>query len=138
MVAVPKSGSSSGGGGGHGIPEGELLSTLALVGLIYFTAAGGAYGSESVINSVGPLPVIISHAIFPFCWSLPIGLATTELATAYPSDGGIAVWAALAFNATDDERLLARDVPGLLRHSHCRGEIDSAAQTRSHCNALRD
>lgn len=98
MVAVPKSGSSSGGGGGHGIPEGELLSTLALVGLIYFTAAGGAYGSESVINSVGPLPVIISHAIFPFCWSLPIGLATTELATAYPSDGGIAVWAALAFN----------------------------------------
>ena len=97
MVAVPKSGSSSGGGGGHGIPEGELLSTLALVGLIYFTAAGGAYGSESVINSVGPLPVIISHAIFPFCWSLPIGLATTELATAYPSDGGIAVWAALAF-----------------------------------------
>jgi len=42
--------------------------------------------------------VIISHSIFPFCWSLPIGLATTELATAYPSDGGIAVWAALAFN----------------------------------------
>ena len=54
--------------------------------------------SESTLNSVGPLPVIISHAIFPFCWSLPIGLATTELATAYPSDGGIAVWAALAFN----------------------------------------
>ena len=87
-----------GGGGGHGIPDGERLGTLALVGLIYFTAAGGAYGSESMINSVGPLPVIITHAIFPFCWSLPIGLATTELATAYPSDGGIAVWAALAFN----------------------------------------
>ena len=84
-----KPGGGDGGGGGHGIPEGELLGTLALVGLIYFTAAGGAYGSESVINSVGPLPVIISHSIFPFCWSLPIGLATTELATAYPSDGGI-------------------------------------------------
>eukprot|EP00961_Rhodomonas_salina_P222929 3014465-Rhodomonas_salina.1 len=41
-----------GGGGGHGIPEGELLGTLSLVGLIYFTAAGGAYGSESVLNSV--------------------------------------------------------------------------------------
>jgi amino acid transporter len=65
---------------------------------IYFTAAGGAYGSESVINSVGPLPVIIGHAIFPFCWSLPIGLATVELACAYPTDGGVAVWAALAYN----------------------------------------
>mmetsp|Transcript_72561 Transcript_72561/g.151531 ORF Transcript_72561/g.151531 Transcript_72561/m.151531 type:complete len:498 (+) Transcript_72561:69-1562(+) len=94
----PKAGGGGGGGGGHGIPEGELLGTLALVGLIYFTAAGGAYGSESVINSVGPLPVIIGHAIFPFCWSLPIGLATVELATAYPTDGGVAVWAALAFS----------------------------------------
>jgi hypothetical protein len=23
---------------------------------------------------VGPLPVIIGHAIFPFCWSVPIGV----------------------------------------------------------------
>ena len=40
MVAVQKKPSGGGGGGGHGIPEGELLGTLALVGLIYFTAAG--------------------------------------------------------------------------------------------------
>jgi len=82
----------------HGIPEGQLLGALSLAGLIYFTAAGGAYGAESVINSVGPLPVIIGHAIFPFCWSVPIGLATCELSTAYPCDGGVTVWAALAFN----------------------------------------
>jgi len=46
MVAVQKkpAAAKEGGGGSHGIPEGELLGTLALVGLIYFTAAGGAYG----------------------------------------------------------------------------------------------
>lgn len=79
-------------------PFEQLLGALALAGLIYFTAAGGAYGAESVINSVGPLPTIIGHAIFPFCWSVPIGLATCELGTMYPCDGGITVWSALAFN----------------------------------------
>jgi len=46
MAAVQKkpAPAKESGGGSHGIPEGELLGTLALVGLIYFTAAGGAYG----------------------------------------------------------------------------------------------
>jgi hypothetical protein len=65
--------------------------------LIYFTAAGGAYGSESVISSVGPLPMIIGYAIFPFIWSVPIGLATCELGTAWPENGGIVVWGKVSF-----------------------------------------
>jgi len=38
MVAVKKPAADG------GVPEEELLGVLALVGLIYFTAAGGAYG----------------------------------------------------------------------------------------------
>lgn len=42
--------------------------------------------------------MIIGYAIFPFIWSVPIGLATCELGTGWPENGGVVVWGKVAFS----------------------------------------
>eukprot|EP00960_Hanusia_phi_P010544 308859-Hanusia_phi.AAC.6 len=125
MVAIEK----GGGGGSHGIPEGQLLGTLALVrfGRACRKGLTGRAGWIDLLHSsrrclwererhqlgdilaLSPVLLLFPRLLIPSTltahigWrrlsrSTSVGLATVELATAYPTDGGVAVWAALAFN----------------------------------------
>jgi amino acid transporter len=84
----------------------KSLGFVALVALIFLNVAGGPYGSEGIIRGSGSMGLVIACIIFPLFWaypplssppltllSLPAALITAELGTAFPYDGGFAVWA---------------------------------------------
>eukprot|EP00898_Chlorokybus_atmophyticus_P004967 jgi/Chlat1/5471/Chrsp36S05428 len=81
---------------GNDAPIGTL-TTLQLVGIIFFAVAGGPYGFEDSIGAGGPLAVLIGLAVLPFVWSGPLALMTAELATMIPETGGPILWIDRAF-----------------------------------------
>ena len=68
------------------------LTLLPLVGLMFFTVSGGAYGLEDVISASGPGMAIILIIVTPIIWSLPAALMVAELSTALPVEGGFYQW----------------------------------------------
>lgn len=74
------------------LPESRKLNFLALVGVIFFTVCGGAFGIESLFGKVGAGWAILLILLTPLCWSLPISLMVSELASAIPVQGGYYVW----------------------------------------------
>ena len=64
----------------------------ALVGIIFFTVSGGAYGLEVLVGTVGSFWALLLVLILPVLWALPIGLMVAELSSALPEDGGYYVW----------------------------------------------
>uniref|UniRef100_K3WXF3 Amino acid permease/ SLC12A domain-containing protein n=1 Tax=Globisporangium ultimum (strain ATCC 200006 / CBS 805.95 / DAOM BR144) TaxID=431595 RepID=K3WXF3_GLOUD len=79
------------------IPTHRVLTAFGLMVMCYFTTCGGPVGTEPLISSGGPLRGIIAQIIYPVFFNFPILLAITELATAYPNDGGYSVWVLNAF-----------------------------------------
>ena len=65
---------------------------VGLLGLIFFTVSGGAYGLEDVISSSGPGMSILLLIITPIIWSVPAALMVAELGTAMPVEGGFYQW----------------------------------------------
>jgi len=70
---------------------------LQLVFLIYGVAAAGPFGLEGMVSESGPGMTILLLLVMPFLWGIPIALATAELATMLPVEGGYYRWARLAF-----------------------------------------
>jgi amino acid transporter len=70
---------------------------LQLVFLIYGVAAAGPFGLEGMVSGSGPGMTIFLLLLMPFLWGIPIALATAELATMLPAEGGYYRWARLAF-----------------------------------------
>jgi amino acid transporter len=68
------------------------LTLLPLVGLMFFTVSGGAYGLEDVISASGPGMAIVLIVVTPIIWSLPAALMVAELSTALPVEGGFYHW----------------------------------------------
>lgn len=68
------------------------LGLWAVVMVIYFTVAGGAYGLEGVVGSAGPGMAIVLVLVTPFIWSIPTVLMVLELSTAMPVAGGYYAW----------------------------------------------
>lgn len=68
------------------------LGLMAVVMLIYFTVAGGAYGLEGVVSSAGPGMALVLVLVTPFIWSIPTVLMVLELSTAMPVAGGYYAW----------------------------------------------
>lgn len=68
------------------------LGLMAVVMIIYFTVAGGAYGLEGVVSSAGPGMALILVLVTPFIWSIPTVLMVLELSTAMPVKGGYYAW----------------------------------------------
>ena len=68
------------------------LRLLPLVGLMFFTVSGGAYGLEDVVGSSGPGMAIVLILVTPIIWSLPAALMVAELSTALPVEGGYYYW----------------------------------------------
>ena len=70
----------------------KQLTLIPLIGIIYFTVSGGAFGLENVISGSGPGLGLLLLIITPILWSIPIALVTAELATMLPIDGGYYRW----------------------------------------------
>ena len=73
------------------------LTLLPLVGLIYFTVCGGAFGIEPLIGYSGPGLAILLIALTPIIFSLPNLLIVQELQTMMPAQGGYYHWVKRAF-----------------------------------------
>ncbi len=65
---------------------------LAVMGLIYASGCGGPYGTEDYIGQVGPGLTILLLFVLPWVWSVPMALATAELSTRRPVEGGYYRW----------------------------------------------
>lgn len=69
------------------------ISVVGLVAMICVTVAGGGFGIEDLVGSVGPGMTMIVFIAIPFVWSIPFGLSSAELSSAFPEDGGMYTWA---------------------------------------------
>ncbi len=70
---------------------------LQLVFLIYGVCAAGPYGLEEMVSTSGPGMTLLLLLVMPLIWAVPISLATAELATTLPVEGGYYRWARMAF-----------------------------------------
>lgn len=73
------------------------LTTLSLVAVMFFNVSGGAFTTESLIVSVGPVIGLLILTLVPLFWSLPETLIIGELASMLPEEGGYYRWVYHAF-----------------------------------------
>ncbi|HKB08823.1 MAG TPA: APC family permease, partial [Candidatus Polarisedimenticolia bacterium] len=65
---------------------------LSVMGLIYASGCGGPYGTEDFVGSTGPGLLILLLLVTPWLWGVPMALATSELSTLRPVEGGYYRW----------------------------------------------
>lgn len=70
----------------------KKIELLSLVAVIFAIVAGGPYGLEEAVSSIGPGLSIALLFIVPFLWSLPISFITAEITSAFPQKGGYITW----------------------------------------------
>ena len=73
------------------------IGLASIVAITFFNVCGGAFGSEEIVASCGPLIGLASIVLFSGLISLPIAAVTAELSTAFPNDGGYSIWVTEAF-----------------------------------------
>jgi amino acid transporter len=73
------------------------LGLVPLAAIFFFNVSGGPYGIEDMVPSFGPGMTLILLVLTPLLWSLPVGLAMSELAAALPDEGGYVTWTRRAF-----------------------------------------
>lgn len=74
------------------IPQSRRLNFIPLLGVIFFTVCGGAYGIEALVGKVGAGWAIVLIVVTPILWSVPIALMVSELSAMMPVEGGYYVW----------------------------------------------
>ncbi|KAK3000868.1 hypothetical protein RJ639_021098, partial [Escallonia herrerae] len=72
------------------------LSVLPLVFLIFYDVSGWPFGVADSVPAAGPLIGIFGFLGFPFLWSVPEALITTEMGTMFPENAGYVVWVSTA------------------------------------------
>lgn len=80
-------------GGRHAATFKARVGLLATLGLLYAAACGGPYGTEDYTARTGPGLMILLLFVAPFLWGIPLGMATAELSSARPVEGGFVRWA---------------------------------------------
>jgi amino acid transporter len=65
---------------------------FALIFVMYSYTTGGPFGLEDQITTSGPGLTLVYHLLVPFFWCIPISLASAELTTAIPVEGGFYRW----------------------------------------------
>jgi amino acid transporter len=73
------------------------VTVLSLVAITYFAVAGGPEGTETLIQTAGPLYSILGFVVVGVLWSVPMALMSAELTTAFPENGGYVLWVTAAF-----------------------------------------
>lgn len=80
-------------------PLRRQIPLWSLVGLIFFSVSGGAYGLEELVSSTGPGLAILLVLLTPVIYGIPIAAITAELSTALPTEGGTYEWARRGLNS---------------------------------------
>jgi amino acid transporter len=75
----------------------KRISLAPFVAVLYAYCAGGPFGFEAIVSTSGPGMALIFLLTIPFVFSVPVSLATAEMATAMPVEGGFYRWARAAF-----------------------------------------
>lgn len=75
----------------------RAITTLSLVFILYFSTSGGAYTTETLVQSVGPGLALLMLVLVPVVYSLPEILIVGELASMLPEEGGYYRWVQRAF-----------------------------------------
>jgi len=81
----------------------QSTSTLKKAGLFYLVfvmfsyTTGGPFGLEDMVTTSGPGMTLLYLLIVPFFWCIPVSLASAELTTAMPVEGGFYRWTRAAF-----------------------------------------
>jgi amino acid transporter len=78
-------------------------SAIRKASLFYFVfvmfsyTTGGPFGLETQVSKSGPGMTLFFHLLIPFFWCIPVSLASAELTTAMPVEGGFYRWTRAAF-----------------------------------------
>lgn len=78
-------------------PRLRQIGFLPLLALFYGYTAGGPFGYEDIFRSSGPGMALVFLAFVPLFWSIPISLASAELNSILPVEGGFYRWSRAAF-----------------------------------------
>ncbi|MFZ0640924.1 MAG: APC family permease [Candidatus Acidiferrales bacterium] len=73
------------------------IGFLPLLAVFFGYTCGGPFGYEEIFKDAGPGMAILFLAIVPFFWSIPISLASAELNSIMPVQGGFYRWTRAAF-----------------------------------------
>ena len=73
------------------------VTTLSLVFILFFCTSGGAFTTETLVQSVGPGLALLILVLVPLVYSLPEVLIVGELASMLPEEGGYYRWVQRAF-----------------------------------------
>jgi amino acid transporter len=73
------------------------IGFLPLLAIFYGYTAGGPFGYEEIFQGSGPGMALVFLAFVPFFWSIPISLASAELNSVLPVQGGFYRWSRAAF-----------------------------------------
>jgi amino acid transporter len=65
---------------------------LSVMGLIYASGCGGPYGTEDYVGTTGPGLLLLLLLVTPWLWGVPMALATAELSSLRPVEGGYYRW----------------------------------------------
>jgi len=72
-------------------------SLFYLVFVMFSYTTGGPFGLEDMVTTSGPGLTLIYLLVLPFFWCVPVSLASAELTTAMPVEGGFYRWTRAAF-----------------------------------------
>lgn len=75
----------------------QHITLAPFVAVLYAYCAGGPFGFEAMVSTSGPGLALIFILVVPLLFSVPVALATAEMATAMPVEGGFYRWTRTAF-----------------------------------------
>jgi amino acid transporter len=73
------------------------IGFLPLLALFYGYTAGGPFGYEEIFTASGPGMALAFLTFVPFVWCIPIALASAEMNSILPVQGGFYRWVRAAF-----------------------------------------
>ncbi len=73
------------------------LRFLPLLGVIYCLSSAGPAGIEDTVPTTGPGLTLLLILLMPILYGLPLGLASGELSSRYPVEGGYYRWVRVIF-----------------------------------------
>src|SRR2546428_762803 len=75
----------------------KKISLIPFIAILYAYCAGGPFDYEAMVSTSGPGMALLFILIVPCLFSVPMALASAEMATAMPVEGGFYRWTRAAF-----------------------------------------
>src|SRR5437879_11382266 len=75
----------------------QRIALVPFVAVLYAYCAGGPFGFEAMISTSGPGMALLFILVIPLLFSVPMALATAEMSSAMPVEGGVYRWTRAAF-----------------------------------------